>query len=223
MNEFLYNKEVICPVCKKRFNVTKIKIKGCKVASRDTDYCIFYEGLNPLYYDVWVCENCGYAAQADKFGDIGDRDAKIIRENLLPRWKKRSFAGERSVDTSLDAFKLVLYNLQLRKAKSSEFAKICIRIAWLYRMKNDEKEHEFIKYALKYYTDTYEKENFPVDKLDEFTCLYMIGELNRRAGKYEEAVKWLSRLISSPDARRNPALIETAREQFQLVKGKLSS
>ena len=74
---------------------------------------------------------------------------------------------------------------------------------------------------MEYYTEVYEKESFPVDKLDESTCVYMIGELNFRVGNYSEAVKWFSRLISSEEARKKPALIEAAREQYQLVKEKL--
>ncbi|MGI6669361.1 MAG: DUF2225 domain-containing protein [Acetivibrionales bacterium] len=78
-----------------------------------------------------------------------------------------------------------------------------------------------MKHALKYYTEAYEKENFPVDKLDESTCVYMIAELHTRTGNYEDAVKWFSRLISSPEARKKPALIEAARDRFQMVKEKL--
>lgn len=223
MNENLYLKTIKCPVCGRNFEVTKVKSKGCRVTSRDTDFCVYYEDLNPIYYDIWVCEHCGYASQSERFEDINSRDIKLLKEKLAPRWNKRSFSGERGLEIAIEAFKLALLNLQVRNSKASEIAKICIRLAWLYRIKKDQKEYEFIKHALKYYTETYEKENFPVDKLDEFTCLYMIGELNRRAGNYEEAVKWLSRLISSPEARKNPVLIETAREQFQLVKDKLES
>jgi len=223
MNINLYEKTIVCPVCSKQFNVTKVKAKGCRVSSRDTDFCVNYEDINPMFYDVWICENCGYASLSDKFDAIGSRDSESIHNNLSPKWNKRSYAGERDIDTAIETFKLLLYNLQLRNAKSNEFAKVCIRIAWLYRLKQDAKELEFIKFALKYYTETYEKERFPADKMDENTCLYMIGELNRRAGNYEEAVKWFSRLISSPDARRNPALIENARDQFQLVKDKLAN
>ncbi|NJD04012.1 MAG: DUF2225 domain-containing protein [Ruminiclostridium sp.] len=223
MNENLYCKTIKCPICGKNFDITKVKAKGCRVSSRDTDFCVYYEDLNPLFYDIWVCEYCGYASQSEKFENINSRDAKILLEKLSPRWTKRSYAGERSTDLAIETFKLALLNLQVRNAKASEFAKICIRLAWLYRIKKDKKEHEFIQHALKYYSETYEKEHFPVEKLDEFTCLYMIGELSRRAGNYEDAIKWLSRLISSPEARKNPVLIEAARDQFQLVKEKLGS
>ncbi len=221
MDEYLYLKEIECPVCRRKFSATKVKARGCKVDKRDSDFCVHYVGINPLYYDAWVCDYCGYAAQADKFLDISYKEADLIKKTITPKWKQRSFEGERSIDTAIEAFKLVLLNHQVRGVKASELAKVCMRIAWLYRFKKDERENEFIKFALKYYTETFEKERFPADKLDENTCIYMIAELNFRIENYEDSVKWFSRLISSPEARKNPALIEAARDQFQLVKEKL--
>jgi uncharacterized protein (DUF2225 family) len=133
MNENLYNTEVTCPVCTKKFSVTKVKSRACKVKERDTDFCVYYEDINPLFYDAWVCENCGYAALSDKFLEIPPREADIIMEKITPKWRKRSFSGERSIDTAIEAFMLVLLNHQLRAIKASELAKACIRIAWLYR------------------------------------------------------------------------------------------
>ncbi len=222
MDESLYSKEVVCPVCSKNFTVTKVKSRACKVKNRDSDFCVHYETVNPLLYDAWVCENCGYAAQSEKFLDIPAKEAGILKEKLMPKWKKHSLSGERNEDTAIEAFKLVLISHQLRSAKASDLAKVCMRIAWMYRYKGEEEEEKkFVSHALKYYTETYEKETFPVDKLDEYTCMYMIGELNFRADNYEEAVKWFSRLIGSEEARKKPTLIEAARDQFQLVKEKL--
>ncbi|NTV90550.1 MAG: DUF2225 domain-containing protein [Clostridiales bacterium] len=214
----IYNKEINCPVCSKAFNVTKVKAKASRVISRDTDFCVTYEGINPLFYDVWICPNCGYAAQQDKFDGISDKEAKIVLQKISPRWTKRSFSGERTVDMAIETFMLALLSLQIRNGRTIDYAKVCLRLAWLYRGKDSEKEQEFLKFAAKHYADTYEKEKFPVDKLDELTCLYMIGELNRRAGNYEESIKWFSRLISSPEGRKNANLLDSARDQFQLAK-----
>lgn len=217
-NEGVYNKTIQCPVCCKNFDITKVKSKALKVASRDTDFCIYYEGVNPIYYDVYVCEHCGYAAMSEKFETIRINDAKTILAKLTPRWRQRSYAGERSVDLAIEAFKLALLTAQTRSGKYSELAKICIRLAWLYRIKKDEKEKEFMQYALRNYTEAYEKENLAESKMDEFTCMYMIAELHRRLENNEDAIKWFSRLISSPDARRNASLMQKARDQYQLVK-----
>lgn len=218
MNDGLYNKTIKCPVCMKDFNATKVKSSASRVSSRDSDFCVYYEGINPIFYDIWVCEHCGYAAQNEKFDHVRPNEVKVIKENISTRWTSRSFAGERNVEAALEAFKLALFNLHLRKAKQSEIAKVCLRIAWLYRIKKDIRENDFLKFALNGYLDAYEKEEFPIDKLDECTCMYMIAELSRRVGNIEESVKWFSRLIGSSEARKNPKLIESAREQFQLVK-----
>jgi uncharacterized protein (DUF2225 family) len=219
----LYNKSLVCPVCQKKIEVTKVKAKDCIVSSRDTDFCVYYEGVNPIFYDVWVCGNCGYAAQGEKFEEISDRDVKAIKEGITRHWKSRSFTGERDIEKALEAFKLALFNLTKMDAKPIDYAKVCMRIAWLYRMKEDKREMEFLRYALKYYSETFENERFPVGKLDEYTCMYMIGELERRVGNYNDAVVWFNKVISSPEARKNKLLIENAREQYHLTKEKMAN
>lgn len=223
MDQRLYEKSIVCPVCSKPSAMTKVKSRGCKVLERESDFFVKYEDLNPLMYEVWVCENCGYAALQDKFENISKIDSKAIAENISKKWKKRSYNGERSIDTAIETFKLALLNLQVRKAKSSEIAKVCLRLAWLYRLKKDENEKNFLKFALKGYNEAFEHENFPIDKFDEFTCMYMIGELNRRLGNIDEATKWFSRIISSPEARKNNLLMNMTRDQFQLTKDQLKT
>ncbi|WP_027621275.1 DUF2225 domain-containing protein [Acetivibrio clariflavus] len=218
MNDALYSKELVCPVCKNKIEVTKVKSKACVVSSKDTDFCLYYEGINPILYEAWVCEYCGYAALGERFEELTDKQAQKIKTGISPYWKSRSFNGERNIDLALEAYKLALYNLQKIEAKSSELAKVCIRIAWLYRMKKDEREYDFLKHALRFYLDTYENEKFPVNKLDEYTCMYMIAELYRRTGNVDEAVLWFSRLITSPAAKENKVLVEYAREQYYLAK-----
>jgi len=218
MDNTLYNKKINCPVCMKEFEITKVKSKTSKVISRDSDFCVHYEGINPILYDVLVCENCGYASLSDKFDEISDRDIKTIKDTIGSRWNKRGYLGERNIDSAIETFKLALYNLQIRKAKAVEISKVCLRLAWLYRYKNDEKEKDFLKFALNSYTDIYMKEKLPIDKLDESTCMYMIAELNRRLENFDESVQWFSKVVSSPSARNNPSLIEMARDQFQIAK-----
>ena len=64
----------------------------------------------------------------------------------------------------------------------------------------------------------YQKERFPLDKLDEMTCMYIIAELFRRVGKLDDSILWFSRIVSSAAARSNPKLIDMARDQYQLAK-----
>jgi len=205
----------------KEFEVTKVKSNASKISSIDTDFCVYYEGINPILYDVWVCEHCGYAAQNDKFEKILLREAKLILSEITPKWTQRSFSGERTIHQALEAFKLALVNIDVRKGKPSDYAKVCIRIAWLYRLLDDPKEKVFLKFTADNYAKAFQTERFPVDKLDENTCMYTIAELNRRIGNNLEAVKWFSGIISSKDARKNTKLLEKTREQYQLAKDAL--
>ncbi|KNY25273.1 DUF2225 domain-containing protein [Pseudobacteroides cellulosolvens] len=218
MDDSLYNKTLTCPACKKTIEVTKVKTKACIVSSHDTDFFVIYKGINPMFYDAWVCEFCGYAALSERFEKLGINDAKKVSTAITTFWKSRKFTGERNVDAALEAYKLALYNLIKIGGPPSDFAKLNIRLAWLYRIKQDNKEMDFLKSALKNYTESYDKEKFPIGKFDECTCMYMIAELNRRIGNYNEAITWFSKLISSPEAKNNKMLLENARDQYHLTK-----
>lgn len=214
----LYNKELVCPVCKTKIHVTKIKGKALRVKERDTDFCVHYNGLNPILYDAWVCENCGYASQSEKFLDIAPNQIEKIKNKISPKWTKRSFNGERTDEIAIEAFKLALLNTQIMNSPASDMAKVCLRIAWIYRYKNDPEESKFLKFALDLYMKAYEEEDFPINKLDEVTCLYIIGELSRRLGLYDEALNWFSKAIYHQKSKENPKILELARDQVQLTK-----
>lgn len=59
--------------------------------------------------------------------------------------------------------------------------------------------------------------------MDEFTCMYMIAELNRRLGDYDEAIKWFNRLVSSQDARKTNLLWKWQGNNIILQKSKKKS
>src|SRR5690606_31925252 len=146
-----------------------------------------------------ICPECGYGAHVTSFENINRYDRQKVRERISSRWHKRSFTGERTVEQALEAFKIVLLNLNEIEGLKSEVAKICMRIAWLYRyMEDDTQEKKFLKYALDNYKEAYSQEDLTEEgKLDEYTCLYIIGELSKRLELYEESTQWLSRLIMS--------------------------
>jgi uncharacterized protein (DUF2225 family) len=111
-----------------------------------------------------------------------------------------------------------------REAAKSETAKICMRITWLYRyMENTELENKFMEHTLNYYKLAYQEEDMTHGKLDEYTCMFIIGELSKRLAQYEESTQWFSRLImcySDPQQKDKIPhnLIEKTRDLIQEVK-----
>ncbi len=221
----VYNSKTVCPVCGSKIEYTKVRSKAFRLIKLDTDFCPYYEGENPLLYEAVICPECGYGAHVTSFENISRYDKEKVRNEITSKGNKRKFTGPRTVEQALEAFKIVLLNLNCIEGLKSEIAKICMRIAWLYRYKGDqEQEKKFLNYALINYKKAYSQEDLSEEgKLDEYTCMYIIGELSKRLGLYEDSTQWLSRLImsySDPGQKdRIPhRLIELARELFQEVR-----
>lgn len=225
----VYTIKITCPICEKQIEVTKVRSKFVKLVSQDEDFCPHYEGLNPVFYEAWVCGYCGYAAHSTVFDQVSVYDRKRVYEKITPRWKSRSFNGERDIHQALDAFKIVLYNLQVREAVPSEFAKVCLRIAWLYRYCGDsENEQRFLKYAYNYYQQAFSEEHLGKNKPDEYTLMFIIGELARRLELNEEALSWFGKIITAsarPDEKKKiqPRLLEETRDLITLIRDVMKS
>ena len=220
----IYEVEIACPVCKKNFKAYKLRSKAYRKIGEDSDLCPIYEGYNPLFYDAWVCNSCGYANIPVGFSELNDREKNTIREKISSKWTNRSIKAERSLEDALFVYKLVLLNHQVRTAKYSELAKLCHRIAWLNRIKGDcVDEYKFLKYAEEYYEKTYSSEEFPAGNLDEYACVYLIAELNRRLENLDKSIMWFGILIQDslvPEKKKkiSPKLLEDAKDMIQEIK-----
>lgn len=218
MDNALYSKKVTCPICGKDFSSMKAKVNACKVEKKDEDFCTHYVNVNPMYYEIFVCPFCAYAAAENSFKDLSDADIKILKDAFSGRTVGRSFCTERNLNDAIAASKLAIHTAELRKAKASTLAGLCLKLAWLYRFAGDKQEEVFLKYALDNYLEAFDKEGLPIGNLDEISMLYLLGELSRRLGLYKEAVVWFGKAVASPDRKDNPRIERQAREQWTLAK-----
>lgn len=218
MNEALYSKKVTCPICGKQFSSMKAKVNSCKVEKKDEDFCTHYVGLNPMYYDIFVCPFCAYSASENSFGELSEAEAKLLKDAFTGRVVGRSFCTERSLNDAIAACKLAIHTAELRNAKASTLGGLCLKLAWLYRFAGDKQEEVFLNYALKNYLEAFDKEELPLGNLNEISVLYLLGELSRRLGKFNDAVVWFGKAVASPERGENPRIERMAREQWNLAK-----
>lgn len=218
MNDSLYTKKVTCPICSRQFSSMKAKINSCKVEKKDEDFCTHYEDLNPMYYEIFVCPFCGYAASESSFGNLTEAEKKILSDAFAGRMVGRSFCTQRSLEDAIAACKLAIYTAELREAKASVLAGLCLKLAWFYRFAGDKKEEVFLSYALKNYLEAFNKEELPIGNLNEISIMYLLGELSRRLGRYNDAVVWFGKAVASPERGENPRIEKLAREQWILAK-----
>ncbi|WP_125153379.1 DUF2225 domain-containing protein [Clostridium rectalis] len=218
----LYNKEIICPVCNNTFQAKAVKSSFYRMLKKDSDFFIRYSSVNPYFYDVWVCNNCGYAALKRDFEKIRDFQKSLVKEKIQCLWHGKSYPDVYNVDIAIERYKLALLNYIIIDAKSSKKAMTCLKIAWMYRLKeNIENELLFLKEALNGFNDAYYNEDFPIYGMNKFTTMYLIGELNRRIGKEDTALIWFGNVITSNLA--SSKIKDLARDQKDIIKEKQTS
>jgi len=220
-SQIFYEQSRTCPICEMKFSVTKVRNSQCPVTKRDTDFCIYYEDVDPYLYNVWVCPYCGYAAPESIFSNISESEKEIIALALKGKEIKVDFSGIRSINIAIASYKLAIYCCELRESKDSILAGLYLKVAWLYRKSSNSKEKDYLHRALDYYQKAYDQEPFPIGNLTELALRYLIGELYRRLGEYKEAIQWFNRVVSDKRSKLESKITNMAREQWHTAREEL--
>lgn len=222
-DQIFYQQDRACPVCERKFTVSRVRTSQCAVTKRDTDFCIYYQDVDPYLYSIWVCPHCGYSAPENLFSNLTSKEKEVITLALKGKEIKVDFSGVRSLEVSIASYKLAIYCCELRECKSSMLAGLYLKAAWLYRKAdNFVKEKDYLYKALEYYQKAYDEEPFPIGNLTELTIRYLIGELYRRVGEYKEAIQWFNRVVSDKRSKLEPKIANMAREQWHTAREELA-
>ncbi|MBU3073806.1 DUF2225 domain-containing protein [Clostridium estertheticum] len=217
---FLYNKEVTCPVCNHVFKAATVKSSAYRMIKKDSDFFIRYSLINPYFYDVWLCNSCGYAAMKTDFYTIRSIEIEQVQKSISSKWHGRMYPEVYDVHVAIERYKLSLLNYVITNAKSSKKAINCMKLAWMYRLIDTQASKEielvFLKQALEGLSDAYYAEAFPIYGMDKYSAMYLIGELNRRLGHTDDSLVWFSNVITTPNVKQN--LKELARDMKDLIK-----
>ncbi len=231
--DFLFEKTYICPVCDEEFHSKKVRTGKVKLLAADTDLRPKYQHVDCLKYDAVACPHCGYAALDRFFKFMMPAQARLIRENISANFKGLPATDNiYTYDDALERHQLALLNTVIKKAKESERAYTCLKMAWICRGKAESlpeetpdrkkqleelhaQEKELLENAYTGFQAAFSKETFPMCGMDEVTVSYLLAELARRIGKYEESSRWISRVLISREA--NERIKNRAREIKELL------
>jgi uncharacterized protein (DUF2225 family) len=213
----LYDATTTCPVCGNVFSARSVKSSAIRRQKSDSDLFIRYTSINPYFYEVILCNSCGYAAMRQDFEKIREYQKELVGKKIAPKWQGRKYPDVYDVNIAIERFKLALLNSVVMEAKTSKKALTCLRLAWMHRLTEDEiNEQLFLKQALDGFNDAYTNEDFPICGMDKFTTMYLIGELYRRTGNLDEANLWFSKIITTPNSPQK--IKDMARDQRDLIK-----
>ncbi|ACA55313.1 DUF2225 domain-containing protein [Clostridium botulinum] len=213
----LYDREVTCPVCGNIFKAKSIKTSSYRILKKDSDLFIRYSVINPYFYDVWACTECGYAAMKRDFNKIRSFQINSVKEKITPTWIPKAYPAVYNIDIAIERFKLSLLNYVVIESPYSKKGFNSLKLAWMYRLKDDhEKEKLFLNEALESLKEAYSSEDFPIYGMDRYTAMYLIAELMRKTGNTEESLRWFSNVITCPGI--SSRLKNLARDQKDLIK-----
>mgnify|MGYP006417068607 CR=1 FL=1 len=219
--EPLYDKKYTCAMCESTFTTKKVRSRFVKVLNFDTDFAPLYaDGFeNPNFYYINVCPDCGYSF-TDDFSSYFPPGAKqVIQDKICSQWVPHDYGAERTIQDALNTFKLAAYSSMLKKEKHIVTAGLYIRIAWLYRStENLDQELRFLKLALKEYTESYSTGDYKGTQVSELRLMYLIGELSRRLGQTQDAVRFFSKVIEKQRQSVEPQIIQLAKDRWQELR-----
>lgn len=212
----LYESQIQCICCETPFVTSRVRSSFKKASAMDADFCGYYkDGINPDYYVVRVCPYCGFASSENGADRLSEKQKKLYYEKIGVNWNGQSYGGERDLQQALACYKLALISAQVIGEKDRLIAGLLHHIAWLYRYEKDEvEEQRFLRFALEAYIRVYESEEGSVNNA---RLMFLIGELNRRLGEDNEAVRWFSRVINDKSIM-DAAMIQASRAQWQLLR-----
>ncbi|TVX98715.1 DUF2225 domain-containing protein [Cohnella terricola] len=216
--EPLFQIKVNCLCCEQSFQTSRVRPSLKKAVKTDTDFCAYFKTVNPDFYVVRVCPNCGFSSTENFAERINDKQKSAYRDKIGSVWKQRDYSGERTLADAMECYKLSLLTAQAIGEKERVIAALLHHIAWLYRYEGKkEQENRFIRFALESYVKVYETE----DSANNARLLYLIGELNKRLGNYHEAVRWFGRVIQDKKIM-DAAMIRASREQWQHIREEMT-
>lgn len=219
--EPLYLSKIICICCEKTFMTSRVRPSFKRAARMDSDFCGYYKtDVNPDYYVVRVCPNCGFASTENGMERLNDRQKKNYHDEIGMHWNNQDYGGERDLKKAMASYKLALLSAQAIDEKDRVLAGILHHIAWLYRYEDNQKdEKRFLTFALQAYIRVYEAEGVA---LNNAKLMFLIGELNRRIGELNDAVRWFSRVVNDKKIV-DAAMIRASREQWQLIREEMEA
>ena len=217
VNTLLFDRKVKCPVCGQEIKMRVVKSSVARIKSKDTDTFIRYDIINPYLYDVWVCPICGYAALKSEFSKLRSYQIEDIRMKISNEWRGKTYPDIYDEEIAIERYKLALLTAVVADFKDSRKAILCLRLAWMNRiLKKENEEQYYLKNALKGFKSAYSNEDTPIYGLDTYSLMYLIGELYRRTGEIDEAIKWFSNVLASRGA--NYKTKDKARDMRDLAK-----
>lgn len=207
--DLLYARTMRCPVCDSVFEARTVKqgsavVEGVKVNLRP-----IYRSVDPIRYDVMLCEVCGYAALNRNFKKISDRQIKEVRKKISMKYVGKKYPEVYTYEIALERYKMALYNDVVLGRSDLNKAFLCLKASWVVEsliencadgpQLDDYKDtyKAFVENAFKGFSKSYGDTSFPVFGMNQSTFQYLLGALAYESGDLQQTGYWLGKVLLS--------------------------
>ncbi len=234
--DYVFPKTYVCPVCDHEFKNPTMRSNKARLVGTDMDLRPRYSKVDPIKYDVICCPVCGYAALTRYFDQLTYPQARLVRESISKNFSSLEEKDILSYDDALIRYQLALGNAMVKRARTSEKAYICLKMAWLVRGKTEafdfdaadknggvyqakEQEKELIKNALEGFLSARQNETPPICGMDNVTIDYLVAALAYECGEIEISAKYIGAVLQNKGAGKR--MKDMARELKEKVVAEL--
>jgi len=189
--KFSFVVERVCPICEMQTRIVHVKSRLI-MERQDLDLCTYYKDFNPYLYNVWACENCGFAAEDIRFrGHIPQRTRDKIRAFLQTNNLVVPFMEERTVEDALSFYEIAILFSEIFDPSPGRQATLYQKMAWICRqdMPDTERERIYLQKAVELYKISLETERYPIGKISDDMAMYLTCAIYFMLGDYDNAVK----------------------------------
>lgn len=187
----LFPIDLNCPVCGKSFQSSEVG--SCGFASKRTDFRPNYWGFNPVEYFYHLCPHCGFCGNGVDFKEEAAKQFKI--QGFIDKINSLGPLEQNSLETKIERAMICLEaKIEFAIAKRNEYN---LANAWLdafWWASSPNQIEKCGKIVTDYFKQALEKNLVP--EKDIPTVNYLIGEISRRIGKQDEALKFFDETIS---------------------------
>lgn len=207
-DEYIYPKEVECPVCEMSFMANQIRGSKLMLDHTDRDFRKHYKDFDELWYQLWRCPTCSYTNFQNEFFKLGPNAKKTLFE-CLPRKEvaRETHIVKRDINQVLEDYfhfnKLIsFYNMD-----STIKVRLWQSLSWLLEDVKDKEAAYKARRVLKVMIeDCWYSSRVITQQEDECKLSIKLALLCKEEGLYDDARKYLlslSKLKNIPGPIRN--------------------
>jgi|Deesub1362A_J573_1020465.scaffolds.fasta_scaffold00035_17 hypothetical protein len=207
---------LVCSACLATFPAEVMDMVTGPGGWLESDLCHRSYGVFPYPFLVAVCPCCHWAAYIRDFDKLAylprysDGDlAQVLREHL--REQRVLYPGSRK-------YQLAARTYARAGTPPQGVGELYLRGVWCARHEsNAAMEHYHLRESVKWFERALSQ---GLSGFGRKRAVYLLGELNRRRGRFDEAVRWFDSLDSAPDWLRSWAgrMGALAREQNSTIQ-----